>query len=192
MKKYLRLILPTPATWVSFFILPFVLSLYFLTSRYSDKFITTHGVDYVAIQDNVLANFFMSGELNEWISRFMDFAFWGVLACLGLLIFWAVSSVRTVIQNSVAVSEFANNSGTNWHQQTTILIGIKVITIIIVVYCILMIVTQLSMRLAFEVSNLMQQNSIAALLSFIGAFMAIIIAQAVAVASVRIFKLSKL
>lgn len=150
MNKYLKVVLPTPAVFISFFILPLVFGVYFLLSRYSDQFIRSEGIDYVAIQTNVLAQIYITGQLADWVTRFMDFAFWGVLASIGVLIFWAISAARVTVRNHAVQQGFVNfkTDQRSWTNQLIIVSVIKVLLAAVILYSVLAFIVSAIPKLA--------------------------------------------
>jgi len=191
MRKYLQYILPTPAMLVATLILPTLLLIYFLATQYGDSFIKTQGIDYVAVQDNILATLFLSGQIGDFITRAMDFVFWGVLASIGLLIFWGVSVARTSIQNNSAVASFINSGNQNWHNHILILIGVKIITIVIMIYSLLLLLTRAIPRLATGSAETLQSIGFESILATLWGFGFVLLVQCVFVVALRTFKLAK-
>lgn len=191
MRRYLQYMLPTPAMWVSTLILPTVLTIYFLVTQYGNSFIETQGLDYAAIQGNVLATVLLSGQIGDIITRAMDFVFWGVLASIGLLIFWGVSVARTSVQNNSAISSFANSGNNDWHQKVLVLVGVKIITVIIMIYALISLLTQAIPRLAIGTAEVLQSISLESFLVVLWGFALMILVQFVLLVGLRTFRLAK-
>lgn len=158
--KYIKAILPSPAVFVSLFIAPLLLTLYFVLTRYSDRFLATQGVDYEAIQDNVLAVFFISGEWAQWLTRFMDFAFWGVLALIAILIAWGISVARTTVENHVTEQSFYNfkTAQKDWHGNFVMVTIIKVLLLLVMVYSVFQLIARAVPQLAAGIGSIVVEG----------------------------------
>ncbi|MDQ5913035.1 MAG: hypothetical protein QG659_457, partial [Patescibacteria group bacterium] len=107
MKNILKLF-PSPATTLSLFILPVLFSIYYVVTKFSDRFIAEQEITYFDVQNSWTGQFFVTQTWLEWFNRFMDFALWGMLAAIILIFAWFVSSARTALSNHEAVEEFKN------------------------------------------------------------------------------------
>ena len=158
MKKY-KLIVPSWAAVLSFFILPFIFTIYFVVTRYSDKFLSTTQIDYIAVQNNFLATIFLQQAWNNWLSRIMDFAFWGVLASIGILIWWAVSTAKTSVQNH-GIEQSYSNFGIDqktWHRNFILVASIKTILVFLMIYSVFALIARAIPQLAYGVAACVQQ-----------------------------------
>lgn len=193
MKQYLKVILPTSTQWISFLVLPVLFAVYFLVTSYSDQFIKTQGVDYVAIQGNVLATLYISGTLGDWMKRFMDFAFWGVLATIGVLIWWGVGVAKTSVQNHSTVTEFTNfqTSQKNWRQSFVAVAVIKTVLIVVIFYAVIALLAKAIPYLALGVASCVQGLTGPHLQIAIKGVLLMVFWQFVIAAAVKLFKITR-
>lgn len=191
--KYIKAILPSPAVAVSFLILPSLLTFYFLLTRYSDRFLQTQGVDYEAIQDNVLAIFFISGEWSQWLTRFMDFAFWGVLALIVILIMWGISVARTSVENHVTEQSFYNfkTSKKDWHGNFVLVAIIKVLLVVLMVYSVFQLIARAIPQLAAGIAASVQGLSLETALQAVWGVVLIVALQLLFVMAYKMFKITQ-
>lgn len=167
--KALARLLPSPATVASLFILPLVLTAYFLTTRYSEQVIASGQVSYLDFQSSFLANFFFSQAWVNWFNELLDFAIWGVVAAIVLVLIWAFGATRVAVENHYAEESFLHfkASKTTWHGKFWAVMSIRVLLVIISVYCIIKILVQTIPELAQDVEKALHafgtDNSIAVL-----------------------------
>lgn len=190
MKKYLQAIFPSPAVTLSFFILPIVLTVYFVTTRYSEKFTVEQNITYLDVQNNLLGRFLISQQWLEWFNRFMDFAFWGILAALVLVFIWMFSSAKTAMQNHYAVEGFVNfkEQKESWHTHFFIVAAIKVVLVVVILVTLFIIVGQQIPTLATNITLLSDVFSTKAVMSVVYAGMSIVLSQFIIGICIKVFK----
>lgn len=190
MKKRYRELLPSGAATLGMLALPLVLTLYFVITRYSQEFIASTQVNYFDVQESLLTQWFISQAWLEWFNRFMDFAFWGVIALIVIMCAWAYSSTKVALSNHYTQQEFANfkTTKTAWHEKFFIVLIIKVILIVLVLYSIFAIIGKSIPQLAASISAVVYDFNVAGLKSPIVAFLAIFIYQYLIASSIKIFK----
>ena len=144
-QNILKYILPSPAVAVSLFILPFVLSVYFLATQYSDRFVSEQDISYLDVQSSWLSRLFLDQSWLSWFNRFMDFALWGLLAIVILFAIWFFGSAKVAVKNHYAQEDFRNfkASKNSWHGQFFVVALLKFLLIIVILYSFLSIVTQI-------------------------------------------------
>lgn len=191
MNKYLKAVLPTTTQWVAFLALPAALTIFFLVSRYSNQFIQTQGIDYVAVQDNFLAQIFITGTLADFITRFMDFAFWGVLAAIGVVIAWGFSAAKTTVENHSIQSNFYNSNSSQADRSKGLFraVILKAVSVGIMLYTLGAILVSAIPRLAASAAGLVQGLSVKSVVTISIWFAWMILLQALSVTSLRIFKI---
>jgi len=177
--------------WISFLILPAVFGIYFFVSSFSDQFIKTQGIDYVAAQNNVLAQLYISGSLANFITRFMDFAFWGVLAAIFLLISWSFSVTKTSLQNRSIEQQFVNFQipKKSWHSNLAAVLAIKTTSGILIIYFIIRIIINAIPMLSLGVSKFINHNGSVPYIFF--AVFYLVLLQAVITALVSLFRITR-
>ena len=149
MKRYLKAVLPSATTWVSFFILPSLLAIYFFITSYSDQFINTQGVDYATVQSNVLARLYLNGSFGDFMTRFMDFAFWGVIAAFVIVIGWSFSVARTTLDNKRSQDQFLKYGNTeSWHSSFVTALVVKILLAFLMLYLFFQLISQAIPQLA--------------------------------------------
>lgn len=191
MNRYLKAVLPTTTQWVAFLALPTTLTIYFFVSRYSNQFIQTQGIDYVAVQDNFLAQIFITGTVADFITRFMDFAFWGVLAAVGVLVAWGVSSTTTTIENHNVQGGFSNleTSKKEWREGLVYVAIIKALIVAVMVYAVVAIFVSATPRLAAGIAQCMQVLNASSVLAAIYGAAYLVALQALFIICIRLFKI---
>jgi hypothetical protein len=157
-RSYLQAILPTTAVAVSLLVLPFVLTVYFVVSQYSNRFILEQEVTYLDVQNNWLGQIMLNQSWVEYFNRFMDFAFWGFAAFIVLILAWAIGSTKVAFKNHYAAQEFNNfqvNKST-WHGSFFIVLVLKVMLVGIMLYALLAIIGRQAPALSAHISILLQ------------------------------------
>jgi hypothetical protein len=190
MKKYFKVLLPTPAVFITFFILPIIFIVYFLLSRYTDQFIRSEGIDYVSIQSNILAQLYITGQLADWVMRFMDFAFWGMLASVGLLIFWAISAARVSIHNHSVQKGFMNFKvdARTWSNRLIVVSAIKVILSVTIVYSVLAFIISAIPRLATGIGDIINELNWSSFSTVLYGVLYMVLLQTLFVFCIKMFK----
>ena len=193
MKKYFSNIFPSLAASISFFIVPFILSVYFIITNYSDKFIATGNIDYFSVQSNVLATFFLSQSYVDWLNRFMDFALWGVFAAIVLLIVWAISVGRISVHNHLAQQEFVNfrASKQSWHGQFAVVAAVKVLLVFVMLYTVFQLIAHAIPLLATGIASCVQVVNGSNILGVAKAVLLIFVLQFLLVSCIKLFKLTR-
>jgi hypothetical protein len=193
MKKYVKAVLPNSTEWVAFLALPTVFTIYFLVSRYSNQFIQSQGIDYVAIQNNFLAQLFITGKLANFVTRFMDFAFWGVIASIGVLIAWGIGAARVTVENHSVQSGFSNftTSQSDWKKGLIVVSVIKVLLVAVMIYSAVSLFVFAVPRLATGVALCVQALNPTNVLKACIGFLYIVTLQALFVACIRMFKITR-
>jgi len=155
LKAYFRAVLPTPATTIFLVMLPMLLGIYFLIVGYSDNAVSSGLAGEVDINKNVLLKVLFGLPWAQWLNRFGDFIFWGVLAAIGLIAFWLLSSARFSWGNHVAEQSFRNFriSKSSWHGHFIVAISAEVGLVAIFLYLLAVLLAQSIPNLARSVSD---------------------------------------
>lgn len=166
MKNLLKLF-PSPALTLSFFTMPLLLTIYFVVTRFSDQFIAKQNLTYFDVQNSLIGQFFITQAWLDWFNRFMDFALWGMLAGIVLIIAWLVSSAKTALQNHEVEEGFRNFNvpKETWHSHFVAVVVVKVLLVIVMLFCFFSLVGQVIPLYAANVSTILhgaEQNSIIA------------------------------
>lgn len=158
---YIKSIFPSMAVTASLFILPIVLTLYFVVTQYSDKFIAEQDISYFDVQNNWLGQLFIDQKWVEWFNRFMDFAFWGILAAVVLVGVWMFTSAKVAMKNHYNEENFVNfqETKTRWHTHFFIVVVIKIAAVLILLFALFTLIGQRIPALATEISSLTHQFS---------------------------------
>jgi hypothetical protein len=190
LSTYLKSIFPGPAIIASFFALPLVLTMYFVVTQYSDRFILEQNVSYFDVQSNWLGQFILDQKWLDWFNRFMDFAFWGIGALIVLVGLWAISSAKVSFKNHYAQEDFKNFSASksSWHSKFFIVLLLKIVLVVLFTYSILAIVGKLIPQLSLTVSGALQEVSWATIYPVLLVCLGIIAYQFLLVTSIKLFK----
>mgnify|MGYP001032057690 CR=1 FL=1 len=190
LSSYLKNILPSPAVFASFFVLPLILTIYFTVTQYSDRFIVEQDISYFDVQNNWLGQVFLDQKWIDWFNRFMDFAFWGMAALIVIIAIWAITSAKISFKNHYAQEDFNNFhvSKSSWHGHFFIVFLLKCSLVVIVIYSMLSVigkvVPQLSVAIALALQEFTWQTVYPVLLSCI----ALVAYQFLFTSSIKIFK----
>lgn len=135
-RQILKTIVPKPSIWLGLLTVPLVLSGYFLTKLYSNKFVLEQDFGYFDVQNSFVRTLLFDNSISEWFTRASDFLFWGVLAAIILVIAWAVSAAKTTKANHEAVQQFQNfsSSASSWHTHFIVQVVVKILLVIISFY----------------------------------------------------------
>ena len=190
-QSILKYLLPSPAVAVSLLVLPSALSLYFLVTQYSDRFVAEQDVSYLDVQSSWLSRLFLDQSWLSWFNRFMDFALWGLLAIAVLVAIWFFGSAKVAVKNHYAQEDFKNfrASKNSWHGKFFVVAFLKFLLIIVQIYSVLSIVARLTPRLSVDISFLLQGFSRQGLITVLVTCAYMILLQLSIVVSFKLFKL---
>lgn len=190
-KYYTHILFPSGAVALSLLALPFGLTAYFIISQYADKFMASQEVaTYTAAEESFLGRLLVQQPWTDWLSRFSDFAFWGVLAAALLILIWVVSVARTSMQNHVVAEEFVNFKVTkaSWHRHFAIEAGLKVLLVCIMFYAVIMLLAKAIPGLALSIGLLLESVSGNAIIEIIKSNAAIFGLEFLVVLAVKVFR----
>ena len=192
MKNILKLF-PSAAVTISFFVLPVLFSIYYVVTKFSDRFIAEQEITYFDVQNSWTGQFFVSQAWLQWFNRFMDFALWGMLAAIVLLLVWFISQARTAISNHEAIEGFKNfrEKKSSWRQNFIIVAVVKVILVIMVIITFFALLGQAIPLLGLNISSTMDNFSLSTLWSLINSVMLVVILQFLLVTFVKIFNITR-
>ena len=178
MKNLLKLF-PSPAVILSFFALPLIFTIYFVVTRFSDQFIAKQDLTYFDVQNSLIGQLFITQAWLDWFNRFMDFALWGMLAGLVLVIAWLISSAKTALANHEAEEGFRNFSVSKetWHGQFVAVAIVKILLIIVMIFCLFSLLGQAIPMLASNITNLIQGITQAGIIALISTVFLIVFLQ---------------
>ena len=190
MKKYLKNIFPSIATTLCLLILPAVLSAYFIFSKYSISFAAQQGDTFYQDQSAWLSNFLLSQQWVDWINRFMDFAFWGALAIVVLMLVWAFSSSRTAIENHTLQEGFTNFQidKKSWTRHFAFVAVLKVLLCALALYCVVALIATAIPQLSGAVSQVIYDTGSDTILACFGVAFYIFGLQYVMVTAIKTFR----
>lgn len=190
MRRYLEIIMPTTAQFLACLIAPTVLTIFFVVAQYSSNFISTQGVDQEIVRNNILANLYVTGALQQSFNRFMDFAFWGVIAAIVILLIWAVSVARTSVTNHIVEEGFENftQQKTRWHEHFIVVAFIKLVLIFTMLYAVSNFVVSAVPALAAGAALCVQSVTLSHTLSLLYGVLLMVLFQVLLVVSLRLFK----
>lgn len=170
--------------------LPLVLTIYFIVTQYSDRFVVEQNISYFDVQNNWLGRLFLDQKWLEWFNRFMDFAFWGMAALVVLILVWAVSSVKVSFKNHYAQQSFTNFMADkkSWHGQFFVVLGLKASLVVLIIYSVLAIVGKIIPQLAANISLALQVAHWPTVRPVVIAFITIVGYQFVIATCIKTFK----
>ncbi len=158
-RTYLARMFPGAFTALSLLILPLVLTGYYAISRLSDKVATDQNLNFEEFQDNFLALFLFSKGWVLWFNEALDFILWGAVAAIILVVIWAVSATRVAVDNHKAQTQFKHfqvDAGT-WHSQFLIMAVIKLLIVLIGIFCAILILVHGIPQLGLSVERAVQE-----------------------------------
>ena len=149
MKNFIRAVLPKPSIAILLLLPPIAATIYFFVTQYSNKFIVEQNVNFFDIQNGFVRSLIFDNKISDFFLRFSDFAFWGVLAAVILIISWFISVARTTKQNHEVVASFENFQvdRSTWRGHFMVEIGLKVLLVGLVLYLLLLILSTLTPNL---------------------------------------------
>ena len=161
MKKYFQLFIPKPSTALLLLILPVSLTIYFVVSQYSNKFIVEQNVNYLDVQSDFVRTILFENRLSEFFVRFSDFALWGILAAIILVSVWFIGASKAAAHNHVAVEDFRNFrvDRTSWHGHFAVEVGLKTLLVIIITYLCMIILAKLVPQLIQNIGVALGDNT---------------------------------
>ncbi|HMS31598.1 MAG TPA: hypothetical protein PJ984_04370 [Candidatus Saccharibacteria bacterium] len=192
MKNILKLF-PSSATTLSLFILPVLFSIYYVVTKFSDRFITEQEITYFDVQNSWTGQFFVTQTWLEWFNRFMDFALWGMLAAIILILAWFVSSARTALSNHEAVEEFKNfrEEKSSWQQNFIIVSVVKFVLVVMMVITFFALLGQAIPLLGMNISSILDNYTLSALWALAYSVLLVVFLQFLLITCVKIFKITR-
>lgn len=190
MRKYLTALFPSLAALIGMLALPILVTTYYVITGYSSQYANDANIDYVDIQGSFLGNMLLEQRWVDWFNRFMDFAFWGMLAAIVLVIIWLVSSAKTATKNHYAQESFTNfqTPTSSWHTHFFVVAVLKVIMILIFLYTLLAILGQSIPHIQTAVLQAQKTPGSEAVWSVVLTCLGMVSYQYLAVTSLKIFK----
>jgi hypothetical protein len=192
MKNILKLF-PSPATTLSLFILPVLFSIYYVVTKFSDRFITEQEITYFDVQNSWTGQFFVTQTWLEWFNRFMDFALWGMLAAIILIFAWFVSSARTALSNHEAVEEFKNfrEEKSSWQENFIVVAIVKFVLVVMMVITFFALLGQAIPLLGMNISSILDNYSLSAIWALTYSVLLVVFLQFMFITCVKIFKITR-
>ena len=192
MKNILKLF-PSSATTLSLFILPVLFSIYYVVTKFSDRFITEQEITYFDVQNSWTGQFFVTQTWLEWFNRFMDFALWGMLAAIILILAWFVSSARTALSNHEAVEEFKNfrEEKSSWQENFIVVAIVKFVLVVMMVITFFALLGQAIPLLGMNISSILDNYSLSAIWALTYSVLLVVFLQFMFITCVKIFKITR-
>ncbi len=192
MKNILKLF-PSPATTLSLFILPVLFSIYYVVTKFSDRFIAEQEITYFDVQNSWTGQFFVTQTWLEWFNRFMDFALWGMLAAIILIFAWFVSSARTALSNHEAVEEFKNfrEEKSSWQENFIVVAIVKFVLVVMMVITFFALLGQAIPLLGMNISSILDNYSLSAIWALTYSVLLVVFLQFMFITCVKIFKITR-
>lgn len=154
-------IVPRPVTFVLCLILPFIATVFFLVSTFRKNFIDSVVVDYMSLQQDFLGGMFISASLTEVFNRVLDFAVWGVIAAIFMVLLWLFDATRVAIHNHQAVTGFRNFSisqGT-WHGHFIAMTILRIILSVMIAYIVILALVRIVPGISFAAHQIITEGS---------------------------------
>lgn len=161
LRMYLERIFPNAFTTLSLTLLPIILTGYYTITRLSEQVTNNQNLDFAEFQNNFLALFFFSKSWVLWFNEALDFILWGAVAAVVLVVVWAIGATRVAVDNHNAQTHFKHfrvNQG-SWHSQFAIVSVIKILLVVIAIYCGILILVQGIPQLGLSVERAVQAFS---------------------------------
>jgi len=161
-KGYKDVFLPRASTVLVFLGLTILLTVYFFISHYSTRFITQQGITaFDGSENNWLVHFIFYIPWASWFDRALDFAFWGALASIILIIAWSLSAGKTTVENHRLVEGFENfrESKNQWRQNFIVAVVLKVALLFTSLYLVSLVLFKLIPTLSLAVAVVLAETN---------------------------------
>lgn len=190
MRKYLTALFPSLAATLGMLVLPTVLTIYYIITGYSNQYVNDTNINYFDVQGNFLSNMLLEQGWVTWFNRFMDFAFWGMLAAVVLVSIWLFSSAKTATKNHYAEESFTNFRGStsSWHTHFFVVAALKVLMVLVFIYAVLAILGQSMPHLQTAVLQAQKTPGLPTIKGVALACLSMVAYQYLAVTCLKIFK----
>lgn len=173
-----------PPIWVTLLLLvvPIGLTTYFVVTQYSNKFLVEQNVDYYQVNNSVVRSLLFDNKLADFLTRFSDFVFWGLLAAVILLVAWFIGVAKVTARNHAAVQSFTNfQADGSWQRHFVIELIVKLILGVAIVMLTIVLYATLTPKLLGAVGDLLSSANgavihllLANIYMYIGLFMLVI------------------
>jgi hypothetical protein len=183
--KILRNLIVSPATAVSFLILP-----YYFVTIYTDRFINRPGATFFDVQSTIFTSFFLEQKWVSFFNRFMDFALWGILVAVVLIGGYLISAAKVAVQNHYAEENFVHFkvSKESWHGHFLVVAFVKFMLIIGMLYTIFAFVGLTVPLLATSLGTIIQKFSLDGVFTIAYTVALIIALQYIFVVCLKLFR----
>lgn len=158
LKSYKDVFLPKGSTVLVFLGITLLLTLYFFISLYSSRFITQEGITALdGSENNWLVQLIFYMPWAAWFDRALDFALWGALASIVLVISWTFSAGKTTVENHRLVEGFKNFQEPKnlWKQNFIVAIVLRVALVFTILYLVSLLVFKLIPALSFAIATVL-------------------------------------
>lgn len=184
MKNIIKSIAPSLTAWIVMFFIPIALIIYFVASEFSNQFIAEGGLSF---QQQWFELILKSQQAAESLSRFMDFAFWGILAFVIILISWAITNTKISVKNHYKQQSFVNfkTSKSTWHSRFYIVFAIKILLGLLVLFSIFKLIGNQAQALGTATNELSGVLNSSSLANIILAFCLFLIFELVIVSGIK-------
>lgn len=188
--RYVSYLAPSFTEFLVFLITPTILTIYFTFLQYTNLFLTYTTTERAISQHDVFATLYLTGTIQQWFQRFTDFAFWGVIASIIILLAWGVSAAQASFSNHMAIEQFENFkvSKESWHGHFLIVMTVKVLLIFVIIYAMASILVTAVPMLSDTISMSVQSPTVVNVAKVFGAGFLLVALQAIMIIAVRMFK----
>lgn len=190
MRKYLGTLFPSLAVTLGMLVLPAVLTVYYVVTGYSNRFVSEENINYFDVQGNFLGKALIEQGWISWFNRFMDFAIWGLLAAIVLVGIWLVSSAKVATKNHYAEQSFQNfrETGGSWHGHFFTVAVLRIILVLVMIYSVLAIIGKSIPQLQTTITIALHDYSLTGVKEVALAALSIFAFEYLVVTSVKVFK----
>lgn len=154
-------IVPKPVTFVACLFAPFLATVFFIVSAFRKDFLSDAvSVDYFSLQQDFLGGVFISASIAEVFNRMLDFAVWGVIAALFMIILWLIDAARVAVHNHQAVTGFRNFSlsDSTWHGRFIVMAVIRVVLVFMITYLLVLILVRIVPGISFAAHEIVRDG----------------------------------
>lgn len=188
--KIISQLLPPPYVVALCLVAPLIFTVYFLVTHYRNDFIKTEAIDYFTIQQDFLGRLFIEQQWVAWLDTFVNFAFWGVLASIFLIIVWAVGAARITVSNHEAIENFQNFKvpRASWHGQFIITASLKVLLVGVGAYLFILILIKAIPNLSLAAQYTVVDQDIGTIINLLVTGFYLVLLQLGIIVSIRLFR----
>lgn len=161
-QQFRKMFIPSSATLFVLLGVVILLVGYFLVSQYSNNFISQEGYGALdGTEGNLLIRVIYYLPWTLWLDRALDFASWGVIASIVLVIAWSFSASKAALTNHVLIENFKNfkEQKKRWHQNFLAASLLRVVLVFSILYFMVLILIRFVPELSLSINNVLSSYS---------------------------------